>query len=57
MWSHNDFFETVYANGTKPSLEWAELVMLNCSMSAFKQDEEYIQELKDKWLTPEECQS
>jgi len=53
---HDDFFKTVYADGTEPPPEWAELVMLNRSMSAFEQDKEYIPELKDKWLMPEECQ-
>jgi len=54
---HDNFFETVYANGTKPPPEWAELVTLNRSMSAFEQDKKYIPESKDKWLMLEECHS
>jgi len=54
---HDDFFETVYADGTEPPPEWAELVTLSCSMSALEDEDDYVPELKDKWLMPEECQS
>jgi len=54
---HDNFFETVYADGTEPPPEWAELVTLSRSMSALEDDDDYVPELKDEWLTPEERQS
>jgi len=54
---HDDFFDTIYSDGMKPPAKWAELVTLSCSSCAFNEEEEYIPELKDEWLTPEECQS
>ena len=53
---HDDFFETVYADGTEPPPEWAELVTLSRSMSVLEDDDDYVPELRDEWLTPEECQ-
>jgi len=54
---HDDFFETIYTDGMEPPAKWGELVTLSCSSCAFNEEEEYTPELKDEWLTPEECQS
>jgi len=54
---HNNFFETVYADGEEPPGEWAELVTLNSHNVALDDDGDYEPQLNDEWLTPEERQS
>jgi len=54
---HDDFLETVYSDSSEPPAKWAKLVTLSCSSCAFDNEEEYVPELNDEWLTPEEPQS
>jgi len=54
---HNDFFETIYADGEEPVGEWAELVTLNSHNVTLNDKADYEPQLHKEWLTPEECQS
>ena len=50
---YDDFFETVHSPEDDPPLVWQELIAFHSQKSEYD-DEDYVPELSDEWLTEEE---